>query len=142
MRRKVTPSSSTIAVSCSARRSPKLVGVVGACDPEGSKTEVSGTSSSSVMAIRRETLGCITPRSICDTALGEMPSRRARSRADMPRATRRARSRSPTPSPALSARSASSSGGSTAGARLMSRSYRARMPSGRRPDRASRVRHM
>ena len=98
--------------SCSARRSPKLAGVAVPDGPDASNTDVSGTSSSSVIAMRRETLGCITPRSICETALGEIPSRLARSRADIPRATRSARSRSPTPG-------AASSGGSTAEARLM-----------------------
>ncbi len=49
------------------------------------------------MAMSRETLGWRTPRSICDTALGEMPSDFASVRAEMPRAVRSARMRSPTP---------------------------------------------
>ncbi len=48
------------------------------------------------MAIRRETLGCITPRSICETALGEMPRDFASARAEIPRACRRSRMRAPT----------------------------------------------
>jgi len=58
------------------------------------------------MAMSRDTLGCRTPRSICDTALGEMPSFVARVRADMPRAVRSSRMRVPTAEPARSSTAA------------------------------------
>jgi hypothetical protein len=109
--------------------------------PEGSKTEVSGTSRLVGDGDQARNARLHHPRSICDTALGEMPSRRARSRADMPRATRRAQ---PLTDPVTRALGTVGielrriDGGGAAHAAIVSGADAERAA----PDRASRVRHM
>ncbi|MBB5778753.1 hypothetical protein HD596_005509 [Nonomuraea jabiensis] len=93
-RRNVTPPLSCIGATSQAR----LIAKPGDAESVrgsscASKTAASGTPMVETYAMSRLTEGRIVPRSICDTALAEMPSSRATARSDFPERVRSSRSR-------------------------------------------------